>query len=332
MPCRFALLQGDSPDVTAWLAQKRPDSVLAGRGAALGVWGQWFESSDGRTAGAFDGYLLNPQPLRQRLSDRGYPADRMDHQQLALQWLADFGPRGLGDLRWHGSLCVWHRAQHAALVARDVGGVGWLGRSAIAGGGWAWCSDPRLDGEQVRAAPAGMGAILQGGQLSQPRWQPAAENAPFYREIPAEARHASPKLAADRARALLQAAVAAVREGLGATAAPDRNLGIAAGSADADSDGAIWCGAGWHAENPQAAATDPALRDDGPHEPIDDADTAEAAARRYRWRALGNGTLRQARILALDSGRPLCAPHLDPALLAWLGALAKPVRDSLLGR
>ncbi len=329
LPSRFALVTAAAVCGGALPA----DAAVEVRGGRLLHWGAAAEVANGRAVGVFDGVLFNAAALRERLAARGLSVADLDHAHLALEWLAAFGPTAVGDLRWHGSLALVHRAQNAVLLARDLVGVGWLGR-ADGPAGMVWSSDPRIAGEQQRAAPPGWVGIWSASGVVQPKVAYAPNNALYFREIPDEARAATAPTALDRAGELLLAAVAAHREALGGLdAAAIEGLGLPS-IALSDAGGAVWSGAGlaaWRHPTAQLCERAADLRADGPHEPTATADPADNAERLWRWQTMPDGPLRAARIATLDAGRALAAPHLDPALLAWLGALHRSVRPAWLG-
>ncbi|MBM4345164.1 MAG: hypothetical protein FJ100_17475 [Deltaproteobacteria bacterium] len=323
---RFALVVGDVAPEGAHSAA----GAVVFRGGRLLHWGAVAEVGHGRALGVFDGVLFNAADVRQRLTARGLAVAGLDHARLALEWLAAFGPAAIGDLRWHGALALLHRAQGVVLLARDLVGVGWLGRLAWPGGA-VWTSDPRWPAAEQVAAPPGWVGVWSTAGLQQPKVAYGPGNQLFLREIPDEARSATAVSALARAQALLHDAVAACGEdgfGIDARAVAPMVWHGTCGR------GALWTPVGtrrWRSPGGAVCLRARDLRDDGPHEPVASADPADAAQRLWRWNTMPDGPLREARIAALDAGEALVAPHLDPALLAWLGALPREVRPAWLG-
>lgn len=329
LPSRFAVVTGDV--ACDW--PQPPTGSIELRGARLLHWRPATEVAQGRAVGVFDGVLLNSEELRRRLTVRGVAAGPLDSAQLALEWLAAFGPNAVGDLRWHGALALLHRAQGAVLLARDLVGVGWLGQARV-GTSSVWTSDPRPLAQAQRAAPPGWVGIASAAGLQQPKVGYAAENALYLREIPDAARHATAQSGLAHANHLLSNAIAAHAETLGGLDA-SALVGVALDAPEPVPTGpALWSPVGvrgWCDPGAQVCERAADLRDDGPHEPVTVADAADAAERRWRWRTLPDGPMRAARVAALNAGRVLCAPHLDPAIVAWLGALPRSVRPAWLG-
>ncbi|MBI5608637.1 MAG: hypothetical protein HY902_07130 [Deltaproteobacteria bacterium] len=340
----FAILRELAPGAAARWQAAHPGWTIAAWGPLwLGLPAETADhavrqSGDGRATGVVDGVVWNDLQVRERWRVRGQQLQSDDHRQLAIEELAAHGPRGLGELRWHGAAAVLHRAQGAALLARDPLGIGWLGYAATAEL-QVFSSDPRLDGQAV---PPGVALRVEAkGWLAQPI-RSAAENLPYFREIPDELRGDDGRVLGEGLRVRLQAAVAAARRGVGELVQTPADAGLrrwagAAEGAKAGSTTGLWSPQGW----PSLAAREwpepepwprpgawPAVE---PPEPVISADAVDRNARIWRATALVDRDLRQARAQALDQGRFLVLPHLDPAVLAWLGAIGRVRRIEILG-
>ncbi|MSQ81440.1 MAG: hypothetical protein EXR77_00780 [Myxococcales bacterium] len=343
----FAVLRGAVANVRTWLDRHQPAGVIAVRGVTLAHWGAHcgaHECADGRSVGCFDGVLLNADVIRAGLVERGHSAHHWTHAALAIETVAAHGPNGVGLLRWHGALAVLHRAQAAVLVARDLVGVGWLGWTELDDGAELVCSDPRRDGPTVTAVPPGAIAVVDASVTTQPKFTILPHNQAFLRQIPDQIRSMDAQQAASHVAELLQHSLVAHGQAFGdidtSAVADHRWLTQYAGEwlSAARSPApppAVWTPVGLHdttgAQDAKICKRQPNLRDDGPWEPLVGTCPSDRRERLWRHQIMPDGVLRQARVQALQTGAALCAPHLDPALLALLGALEPSIRPPLLG-
>lgn len=340
----FAVLRGAAPSVRTWLDRHQPAAVIAVRGVTLAHGGRAHECTDGRSVGCFDGVLLNAEEIRASLVVRGHPAHHWTHAALAIETVAAHGPNGVGLLRWHGALAVLHRAQAAVLVARDLVGVGWLGWTELDDGAELVCSDPRCDGPTVTAVPPGALVVVDGSATTQPKFTIQAQNQAFLRQIPDQVRSMDAQRAAFHVAELLRHSLVVHGQAYGdidtSAVVGHQWLSqqVAQGLPVAHSPApptAVWTPIGLHGDTgpPDAkiCKRQPNLRDDGPWEPLVGTSPADLRERLWRHQIMPDGVLRQARVQALQTGTALCAPHLDPALLALLGALEPSIRPLLLG-
>jgi hypothetical protein len=335
---RFAVLHAGSPaDHDAWQARHQPEHLQAWPGLTLAWWGRDFCSCDGRMRGAWCGALTDDHALADRLSERGVPALLHDHGQLAIDEVALAGPDAPSAWRWQGSMAVAHVAQRRVLAVRDPMGVGGLHASRI-----GLASDAELL-DDAAPVPPGVVAVVAPGQR---RWQrlklqPTAR--PWLREVPDDLRRTGADEAMQGVLARVHAAAMACArglDGLARTAPTDaaehwwaqRLVWPTAPSA-----GGLWTWAGaasllgasvttapW---SPSPAVAD--LPEREVPEPVADLPAGEVTRRRWRATWLPERDLALDRGLAAAQGRVLVAPHLDVAVLAWLGALAEDVRPWL---
>ena len=360
MPPRFALLR--TPDRVAaesWLAAKTPDEVLAWPGLWLAAWNDsgtaLMHTADGRAAGTLVGALANDRATARVLDTRGLTIALHDHRGLAVDTVALSGPEGLGRLRWQGSLAVAHLAQRMVLVARDPMGVGGLviGRWAD---GEIVASDPGLLDGRCSPVPGGLVGLATVKGIA---WQEArlhAEARPWLRDVPDELRRADAAQIEAGLLVRIGEAAQSLARGLGGltgenpTDAAGRWLVErmpAARGEDAEASSAYEETASWHghwtltgvdsllgvlpAPPPdwQRAIADVVLPQPEPPEPI--AGVPEPDRQQRIWRAtwLADHLLSRDRIAALARGQTLVAPHLDVAVLAWLGATPASLRPKL---
>ncbi len=291
-------------------------------------------STDGRAEGVFDGILLNDEQVQQRWQARGHELTLGDHRQLAIEELGAHGPRGLSDLRWHGAVAMLHRAQGVALLARDPLGVGWLGYQHDAQLE-LFTSDPRLACEAV---PGGLAVRLDAKGWAAQAVRTAAEHAPYFRDLPSDLLSADLETQQRELVARLRGAVRACQRGCGGltTTGPYRHEISTSllGAGDGGSGVATALGldslspAQW--PEPTAGPRSGLWPKMDPPEPLGSADAVDRRARAWRATTLADVELRQARAQALDRDQWLLAPHLDPAVLAWLGALDRQRRAAVL--
>ena len=294
------------------------------------------QTIDGKAIGVFDGVIFNHSEAAEPLIGRGAPI--ADDAGLALHALGWFGLPGLASLRWHGALAVLHQAQGTAIVARDwqgVGGLYWAPWQR----GQAFANTPeRLHalGGTPRLVPPGMLAICAPSGVT---WQAAPSNPEtraWFRELPDELAAPTPAIWQQGLQQRLEAAVAACRRtypGLAQEPPEDR-----AGAwlrdqvqlpASAHPD-AIWALAGadaWlglAAEAPLELLPGPWPMPE-PAEPLR-VDDRHARERRVRATWLADIALEAARVRANAADLPIVAPHLDPAVLAWLGVMPDALR------
>lgn len=333
LPVRFAVIRGSARTVQAWLAgQLAPQELVSGP-VTLAVWGPLYGTADGKAVGTLAGVVFNHVQMRRKIADRGLDAQNCDHPALAVHHVGSFGPRGLGDLRWQGSVALLHRAQGQALVARDLLGVGWLGWRRLDDGSDLLTNDPRMIGDdfaldpQQHAVPPGLAVAVDAQGTRGVRVDYAAENQAFLREIPDVLRQASAVESAAEAQHRLSAAVLACVDAHGGLSTlPELVPKFARDQMDLCGDGpAQWTLAGLGDVPPDDAEILPSREgpwtDPGPAEPIDRVAPDELRRRLWRHRALPDGAMRRAQAEALATGRCLVAPHLDPAVLAWVEAV-----------
>lgn len=344
MTNRFAVLHACPPaELDAWLAHHRPEHVQAWPGLTLAWWGRDFCSHDGRMRGAWRGALTDDQPLAERLAERGVPAQLADHGQLAVDEVAMAGPDAPAAWRWQGSLAVAHLAQRRVLAVRDPMGVGDLHASAV-----GLASDADLL-EGAAPVPPGVVALIGPGQRRWQRLKLQSTARPWLREVPDSVRQACADEALRGVLERVQQAAAACARGLGGlTCAPPTDAAarwwaervawpgdMAAPPAAAPGGLWTWTGAASLLGVPTAAETwsPPYAVADLPErdvpEPLDGVTPDEVIRRRWRATWLPEQDLAGDRRTASAQGRVLVAPHLDVAVLAWLGALPKAARPLL---
>lgn len=329
------LWQRDEAQMTDSLSALGPATFR--RGAVALVTGQALTAtSDAKAVGVLDGVIFNDLEAGAPLLARGAPVT--DQASLALHAVGWSGLAGLAALRWHGTLAVIHQAQGAAIVARDWQGVGGL-YWAICGAGQIWGNDLTSFsalGLTPRLIPPGMAAISTASGV---QWQvipttPASRA--WFRELPDEL--LEPTAATVRAglQERLLAAVAACQRAWPNLRmdAPEDRVGawlMAALQVPAVRDvQALWTLAGADAWLGLAVA-DPVPLEPGPWpepeppEPVR-TDDRETRARRVRATWLADTALEAARRRAALDNLPIVAPHLDPAVLAWLSAVAPEMR------
>ncbi len=291
---------------------------------------------DGKAIGVLDGVIFNDLALAGPLIARGAPI--VDHTDLALHTVGWSGLPGLAAMRWHGTLAIVHQAQRSAIVARDWQGVGGLYWAQHAGGHvFANASQAVLNlGLTPRLVPPGMAAICLPSGV---QWQvlpssPAARA--WFRELPEELATPTPQAWREGLAARLREALAACQRELPnlQQESPSDRVGtwlaaqlplVAPGAPDA-----LWSLADADALLGLAVAA-PLAHEAGPWpepeppEPLR-VDEREALARRVRATWLADVALESARQRALLLNLPVVAPHLDPAVLAWLGAMPAHLR------
>lgn len=310
-----------------------PDSAESGKDRViLLTQGPPRETVDRKAVGAFLGVVFNDLAAQVPLLGRG--AVIADHVDLALHAAGWGGPQGLAGLRWQGAIAVMHVAQRTCLVARDLVGVGGLYWAEYAGGQvWTTLPEPWIRlGVSPRLVPPGMMALVgpRGAQ-----WQHAPsspENRAWFRDLPTELQEAQAVDWLGGLRARIDAAVAATeRSGLQLVreAAEDRvgrwlELVTPLGMPPADPS-AVWSLAGADAWlGLDSREITPPVQGPWPEpEPPEPqrADASVVRARRLRAGWLVDVALEGARATARANGQWLVAPHLDPAVLAWLGAV-----------
>ncbi len=329
------LLQPNETVLADWLQRLAGAQVRRGS-LALVSNAEASQTIDGKAIGVLDGVIFNYAAAALPLLGRGAPIT--DDASLAVHAVGWSGQPGLGALRWHGTLAVLHQAQRAAIVARDWQGVGGLY--------WAQAADAHVFGNDrgalatlglaPRLVPPGMTATCAPGGV---QWQPMATQAEaraWFRELPDELLAPSDAIwragLHDRLVAALDACLRAHprlqrgQAGDRAGAWLQQELPLAP-SPVADAlwtlDGAdAWLGLAAVAPLPVVPGPWPLPE---PPEPLRVAEP-EAQARRVRATWLADVALEQARAAAAARDVPLLAPHLDPAVLAWLGAMPPALR------
>lgn len=344
----FAVVQGPEAGVTAWLQSCGAPQISQQGGIGLAVWGQALASPDGRVLGGFAGVLLSDYQVVERLTQRGLAISAANHAELAVVDAALHGPAALNHWRWQGSLACLHLGQRTALVARDPLGIGWLGRGSELG---VQILSNRLSlSGQWPAVPPGM--VLQVGASGiQARPLDLQGEARFFlREKPEPI---GPVLLGQGLRERLTAALQACLRGCGRVdllgsaecegPAFVQMIGeLLNQSADLTQGGvklnspAAWTlqGAAQLLGEVEAPAPTPTGLEVGlaaPFEPVERCDPADRPERWWRARAL-DAALHGDRLAAAARGQTLVAPHLDAAVLAWLGAMPRSRRPLLADR
>ena len=294
------------------------------------------QTMDGKAIGILDGVIFNDLALAGPLTARGAPI--VDHTSLALHTVGWSGLAGLATMRWHGTLAIVHQAQRSAIVARDWQGVGGLYWAQSAGAHvFANTSQALLNrGLTPRLVPPGMAAICLPSGV---QWQvlpssPAARA--WFRELPEDLATPTPQDWQLGLAARLREALAACQRALPnlQQETPGDRVGtwlaaqlplVAPVAADAlwSLEGAdAWLGLASAApvEHPIGPWPEPE-----PPEPLR-VDAREALARWVRATWLADVALESARQRAALVDLPIVAPHLDPAVLAWLGAMPVALR------
>ena len=325
----------EDSELAAALPLLPPQQVRRGP-VALAVQDSFAQTADSKAIGAFDGVVFNDRQVAEPLIGRGAPI--RDHASLVLHAVGWNGPQGLATLRWHGTLAIVHQAQRSAIVARDWQGVGGL-YWAPWGAGQAFAnSRAGLTGLGLhsRLVPPGMAAICAASGV---QWQPMATHAEargWFRELPDECAAPTAALWQDGLMQRLSDAVAACQRTyprLQQDAPSDRTGAWLAQHfpiAPALAADALWTLAGadaWLGLSP----AEPLPPEPGPWPPPEPAEPLrvgdqEARARRVRATWLADVALETARMRALALDLPIVAPHLDPAVLAWLGAMPRELR------
>ena len=289
------------------------------------------ETVDHKAAGAFAGVVFNDLVVQPPLVGRG--AVVADHVDLALHAAGWGGPQGLASLRWQGTLAVMHVAQRMALVARDLLGVGGLYWATHDGGHLLTNHPPQTAalGVAWRLVPPGTAAMVGPAGVA---WQPlpcAPDNRAWYRDLPEDVVHAQPEDWLPGLQTRLDAAVAATQRAGWRLQVPVGHdevgrwlAGLVARPAAADPN-ALWSLAGadaWLGHDPRPP--EPVVPGPWPvPEPPELVRVAPELAR-VRWVRAGwlpDVALEAARLVARAHGLTLVAPHLDPAVVAWLGAM-----------
>ncbi len=329
------LWQPDETALTAWIQRLPGHAVRRGPVALIGDAGP-IETVDAKAVGIFDGVVFNHRQVAQPLIGRGAPI--ADDASLVLHAVGWSGQQGLGALRWHGTLAVLHQAQRTAIVARDWQGVGGLYWTPL-GLGQLFANNAeslRVLGLTPRLVPPGMAAICGPAGV---QWQPLAtqqDGRAWFRALPDELDAPTPEIwQAGLARRLAEAVAACQREMplLLRTQPLDRAgvwLTAHVPLAPAAQPDALWSLDGADA---WLGLTDvqPLEPQPGPWplpeppEPLR-VDDREVQARRVRATWLADVALERARSQAAALELPLVVPHLDPAILAWLGAMPPALR------
>lgn len=343
----FAVVQGAEAAVTAWLQSCGALQISQQGGVGLAVWGRVLPSPDGRVLGAFAGVLLSDRQVVGRLAQRGLAVSAAEHAELAVADAALHGPAALNHWRWQGSLACLHLGRRAALVARDPLGIGWLGRG----------SEQRVEilsnhlplSSQWPAVPPGMVLQVGAAGIAARPLDLQGEARFFLREKP-EFTELAPfgEGLRERLKVALQACLrgcgrvdlleASGREGR----AFERLIGEMLNKTDDLTQGGVTSSspAAWtlqgaaqllgEVEAPAPMPTAPDAKLAEPFEPVLRCDPADRPERWWRARAL-DAALHGDRAAAAARGQTLVAPHLDAAVLAWLGAMPRSQRPLLAG-
>lgn len=352
----FALVLGPPAAVERWLGGCGAQDVwqaenlglacwqappLASAAASAAVW-----APDGRAVGAFSGVVLSDSPVQERLSLRGLRVSTSDHAQLAVLDLALHGPAAVAAWRWQGSIACLNPGQRQALLVRDPLGVGWIG----------WARQAELQvwsnrGEGTAgwiAVPPGVVLQLAGGKVTAQAMRLQGTAQPFLRDRSAVPGLDGPSVPQDRQallgeglgerlRLAVQACVRAtgglsiVPESQGRASVWQRQCSELLTVEQAQPAGAaVWSVQGG-AELLGSLVADQGVAGVGVlvapwpaevFEPIERCDPLDRAERLWRAQVLPQ-LLGSDRQWAAQRGRVLVAPHLDPAVIAWLGAFAR---------
>ena len=335
----------------AALVGAEPAAVVRAGRLALAVAGGAVAAADGRAACGFLGVVFDIAALAERLRGRGLAfAGRSqpdDVGRIVAEWSGHGGPEALGTARWQGAVACLHSGQRLAFVARDVLGAGSLWGVQV-GRDWAFATAPEcaaaaLPGGVPFAVPPGLVVRLGDGEALARPIAVAPEHAPFYRKLPDGWPPAS--LAEVRAglRERLAAALDAARRGLGPvvadppTTAGERWLDALCPVPPDAAAPALWLRDG--AETLAGALAEPDPAWEGPAagpfarmespEPCVGVEPAERRQRELRATWLVDGILAGAHARLRARGRVGCTPHLDPAVLAYVGALPPNLRAGL---
>ena len=358
----------------AWQAERIglavwPDSAAAAAGPRAAVW-----APDGRAVGAFAGVLFSDTEVQERLALRGLAVQVRDHAQLAVLDMALHGPQAVAAWRWQGSLACLNPGQRQALLLRDPLGVGWVGWSQHEelqlwsnridlSAHWS-AVPPGVVLQLARGTVTAHPLRLLGAA------QPFLRDRSAVMAGVQEVRDQQQRLAllGDGLRQRLESVVRACVRGTGGLAALPRLpeatdrwaqecSGLHAADQDLPAGAAVWSALGsaellgappevreraatGSATNAPttSAPTTSASASASPwaaeiFEPIERCDPLDRAERLWRARELP-ALLGPDRHWAVQHGRVLVAPHLDPAVLAWLGAFERADRSAwaALGR
>lgn len=344
----FAVVQGPQAGVTAWLQSCGAPQISQQGGIGLAVWGMALASPDGRVLGSFAGVLLSDHQVVERLAQRGLAVSAANHAELAVVDAALHGPAALNHWRWQGSLACLHLGQRTALVARDPLGIGWLGRGSE--GELQILSNRLVLSSRWPAVPPGM--VLQVGAVGiQARPIDLQGEARFFLRERPEA--SGPAALGQGLRERLSAALQACLRGCGrvdllvSSGLDRRGFGQIIGTLLNQSEGLTQGGgtsnspAAWtlqgaaqllgEVEAPAPLPTGLEVGLAAPFEPVERCDPADRPERWWRARALDEA-LHGDRVEAAARGLTLVAPHLDAAVLAWLGAMPRSQRPLLADR
>jgi hypothetical protein len=336
-------------DSEALAARLEPGSDVARSGhLALVVWSGGHAVHAGAIALAFAGIVFDDEAHRQRLAARGVRIEG-GHQALAAALVAGEGPAALGAMRWQGAAAALHKGERKCMVARDPRGVGglWCARSGddvVVATDRAACLRLLPDAE-ARSVPSGVVVSVDAATVQFDAIRVSDQALPFYRHLPPGVPVADAETALAGLRERLCAAFAAAARADEPWTVPAPATAVArwlaglAGIAEHDG-GQLSCT--WRGcEATIGALADPpphwqpppsACRSQPPPEPLGGIDEQERHQRGLRATWLPDGVLDAARCEAAARGLAVCAPHLDPAVLAWLGALPAPVRAELRRR
>lgn len=341
----FAVVRGPEAEVTAWLSGCGAPQISQQGGLGIAVWGMALPSPDGRVLGSFAGVLLSDHQAVERLAQRGLAIGAANHAELAVVDAALHGPAALNHWRWQGSLACVHLGQRMALVARDPLGIGWLGRGSE--GSLQILSNRLVLSSRWPAVPPGV--VLQvGANGIQARPIDLQGEARFFlREKPEQTEPASLGVGfRERLTAALQACLRGCGRvdllGSAECNSPafvqifgellNQSADLTQGGVTSNSP-AAWTlqGAAQLLGEVEAPAPTPTGLEVGlaePFEPVERCDPADRPERWWRARAL-DAALHGDRLAAAARGQTLVAPHLDAAVLAWLGAMPRSQRPLL---
>ncbi len=356
----FALALGSAAAVERWLAECGAAEIWQADGLGLAIWpgaaaataaspaAIW--APDGRAVGAFSGVLLSDSAVQERLALRGLALAVADHCRLTVIDAALHGPAAVAAWRWQGSLACLNPGQRQAILVRDPLGVGWLGWQRL-GELQLWSNRLEL-AQHWRAVPPGIALLVAGGKVAAQALRLQGVAAPYLRELPTSL-PTSAGSAADRQALLaaglrerLRSAVTACVRGAGALALLDQPAGLArlwpgecedlltpapalpAGAAAWTLQGAAEQLGAPLGSGPAAglAAGDPSPWPPEVFEPTERCEPLDRAERLWRAQELPQ-LLHADRQRAAHHGWVLAAPHLDPAVLAWLGGFARSDRE-----
>lgn len=323
--------------------------VRAGRLALVATEGL-VAAADGRAVCGFLGVVFDIVALADRLAGRGLAfgggGESGEVRRVVAEWCGHGGPEALGSARWQGAIACLHPGQRLAFVARDAVGAGSLWGARL-GAAWAFATAPELvkatlPGSAPFALPPGLVVRLGQADVAARPIAFGPEHAAFYRQLPVPWPPSSVAEVRVGLALRLAAALHTTRLCLGPvnadapTTAAERWLAGLCPVKPDPAARALWVRTGAEtllgalAEPGATWATAPGPFDRlEPPEPLAGVDPAERRQRELRATWLADGVLGAAHAMARAQGWLACTPHLDPAVLAYLGALPADLRARL---